>query len=140
MSSGFFRHEGLFRATKRRGPRSGQPGRNERLYRDIPSPSLKLTMDPCNYFRNQDLARMKPMLEDIFKRVGRETVIAHAKDVKASANGPDLPAAGLGALDYPLYLRLLAELDREIWLVVEHLMLDDVARASNYVKAQIERL
>jgi len=36
--------------------------RAERLFHDIPSPSLKLVMDPCNYFRKQDLARMQPML------------------------------------------------------------------------------
>ena len=114
--------------------------RAERLFREVKSPALKLTMDPCNFFRNEDLARMKPMLEDMFKRVGRETVIAHAKDVKASAKGPDLPAAGKGVLDYPLYLRLLSKLDKELWLVVEHLKIDDVARARDYVKAQIDRL
>jgi sugar phosphate isomerase/epimerase len=114
--------------------------RAAQLFRDIDSPSLKLTMDPCNYFRNEDLPKMKPMLEEIFKRVGRQTVIAHAKDVKRSEKGPDLPAAGLGELDYPLYLRLLAQLDREMPLVIEHLGIKDVARARDYVKAQMEKI
>lgn len=116
--------------------------RAERLFRDIPSPALKLVMDPCNYMRKTDLAKMQPMLQDIFHRVGKQTVIAHAKDVKASADADDteLPAAGQGVLDYPLYLRLLAELDREIYLTLEHLSLPEVPAARDYVLAQFERL
>jgi sugar phosphate isomerase/epimerase len=115
--------------------------RTERLFKDVNSPSLKLTMDPCNYFHNEELPKMDAMLRDIFKRVGKQTAIAHAKDVKATGNGgQELPAAGLGVLNYPLYLRLLARLDREIPLVIEHLELKDVARARDYVKAQMEKI
>jgi len=116
--------------------------RTERLFRDIPSPALKLVMDPCNYFRKAQLAQMQPMLQDIFQRVGRQTVLAHAKDVKAAANADDteLPYAGKGVLDYPLYLRLLAQLDREMYLAIEHLTLPDVPAARDYVLAQFEKV
>ena len=116
--------------------------RAERLFRDIPSPALKLVMDPCNYFRKAELGQMQPMLKDIFQRVGRQTVIAHAKDVKAAADADDteLPAAGQGVLDYPLYLRLLAQLDREVYLALEHLSLDQVPAARDYVLAQFEKI
>ena len=114
--------------------------RAERLLRDVPSPALQVVMDPCNYFRKEDLPRMQPMLEDMFKRLGDRIVVAHAKDVKASPGGTDLPAAGLGVLDYPLYLRLLARLDREMPLLVEHVTLPDVARARDYVLAQMEKI
>ena len=93
----------------------------ERLLNEVNSPALKLVMDPCNYFRKEDLHLMKPMLETMFQRLGDRIAIAHAKDVKASATAEDLPAAGLGVLDYPLFLRLLAQLDRPLPLVVEHL-------------------
>jgi sugar phosphate isomerase/epimerase len=83
---------------------------------------------------------MDPMLEDIFHRVGKQTVLAHAKDVKASADGTDLPAAGQGVLDYPLFLRLLAGLSRELYLIIEHLTLGDVPRARDYVLSQFERI
>jgi sugar phosphate isomerase/epimerase len=116
------------------------PERTEKLFRDVNSPSLKLTMDPCNYFNNENLSKMKPMLEDIFKRVGKQTVLAHAKDVKAAPGGPALPAAGLGVLDYPLYLRELTELNKELFLVIEHLKLDDVARAAKFVRDQMEKV
>lgn len=115
--------------------------RTERLFKDVSSPALKLTMDPCNYYRKDDLAKMQPMLDDMFKRVGKQTVLAHAKDVKATAGADtDLPAAGLGVLDYPLYLRHLAELDRPLDLVIEHLAIQDVARAHDFVKSQFDKV
>jgi sugar phosphate isomerase/epimerase len=109
------------------------PDRVERLFRDIQSPGLRLVMDPCNYPRKEELPRMRPMLEDVFRRVGDYIVVAHAKDVVASADGMDLPAAGRGVLDYPHYLGLLAGLDRPIHLLLEHLVLDDVPRARDHV-------
>ncbi len=118
----------------------GSAERAERLFREVNSPALKLVMDPCNYFRKEDLPRMGPMLEDIFRRVGRHTVLAHAKDVKESPTGTDLPAAGKGVLDYPLYLRLLAQLDRPLYLALEHLTADDVARARDFVLSQFEKI
>jgi sugar phosphate isomerase/epimerase len=120
----------------------GSVERTERLFRDIPSPALKLVMDPCNYFRKAELAQMQTMLKDIFQRVGKQTVRAHAKDVKAAANADDteLPYAGKGVLDYPLYLRLLAQLDREVDLAVEHLTLAEVPAARDYVRAQLDRV
>jgi sugar phosphate isomerase/epimerase len=120
----------------------GSAERAERLFRDVQSPALKLVMDPCNYFRKADLAQMQAILNDIFQRVGKQTVLAHAKDVKAAANADDteLPASGKGVLDYALYLRLLAQLDREIYLAVEHLTLPEVPAARDYVLAQFERV
>ncbi|MEI7938773.1 MAG: sugar phosphate isomerase/epimerase [Verrucomicrobiota bacterium] len=112
--------------------------RAERVMRDVPG--LKLVMDPCNFYRKEDLSRMDPMLEEMFRLLGKKIVLAHAKDVKASADGTDLPASGKGVLDYPLYLRLLAGLNRELYLVIEHLTLDDVPRARDYVLSQFEKI
>ena len=112
--------------------------RTERVLRDVPG--LKLVMDPCNYFRKEDLPRMDPMLEEMFHRLGKRIVLAHAKDVKAGADGTDLPASGQGVLDYPLFLRLLAGLNREVYLIIEHLTLDDVPRARDYVLSQFEKI
>jgi sugar phosphate isomerase/epimerase len=120
----------------------GSAERAMRLFRDVRSPALKLVMDPCNYFRKADLANMQTMLTDIFQQVGKQTVLAHAKDVKEAANADDteLPASGKGVLDYPLYLRLLTQLDREIYLAVEHLTLSEVPAARDYVLAQFEKI
>jgi sugar phosphate isomerase/epimerase len=116
--------------------------RAERLFRDIQAPSLRLVMDPCNYFRKADLDHMDAMLKDVFQRVGAKTVLAHAKDVKAMSNedDTDLPAAGQGVLDYPQYLRLLSGLDRELYLTLEHLDVDEVHAARDYVLSQFDKV
>jgi sugar phosphate isomerase/epimerase len=113
--------------------------RTEKLFQDISSPALKLVMDPCNYFRKQDLPQMQTMLSEMFRRLGDKIVVAHAKDVKATSDATDTPAAGRGVLDYPLYLRLLAGLNRPLDLVVEHLSIGDVGRARNYVLHHLEK-
>lgn len=118
----------------------GTIDRAERLFREVNSPALKLALDPSNYFRPEDLPRMKPMLEDIFRRLGPQAALAHAKDVRMSGDKQELPAAGLGVLDYPLYLRLLAQLDRPIDLLLEHLALDDVPRARDFVLGVMDKL
>ena len=114
--------------------------RAERLLREVPSPALQVVMDPCNYFRQEDLPQMQSMLSDMFRRLGKRIAVAHAKDVKAAAEGTDLPAAGQGVLDYPLFLRLLAQLDRPIDLVLEHLTLPDVPRTRDFVLAQLDKV
>ena len=116
----------------------GSIARAERVMREVPG--LKLTMDPCNYFRKEELPQMDAMLEEMFRKLGKKIVLAHAKDVKASADGTELPAAGTGVLNYPLYLRLLAGLNRELFLVIEHLTLPDVPRARDYVLGQFEKI
>jgi sugar phosphate isomerase/epimerase len=114
--------------------------RATRLFRDVQSPALKLVMDPCNFFRKEQLPQMQAMLREMFQQLGDRIVVAHAKDVKASADGTDLPAAGQGVLDYPLYLRLLAQLHRPLDLIIEHLTLPDVARARDFVLGQFEKV
>ena len=119
----------------------GSIDRAERLIKETESPALKLVMDPANYFRPEDMPRMKPMLKEMFQRLGPQIALAHAKDVTGKPDGTQThPAAGLGQLDYPLYLRLLAELDRPLDVLLEHVKIDDVPRARDFVLAHIEKL
>lgn len=118
----------------------GSAERTERLFKEVDSPALKLTMDPCNYFENKDLDRMDVMLLELFRRVGGQTVLAHAKDVKRAENGPELPAPGLGEMNYPLYMKLLKSLGRPMNLVIEHLDLADVSRARDFVRGQVAQV
>ena len=118
----------------------GSIERAERLLQEVKSPALKLVMDPANYFREEDLVQMKPMLKEMFRRLGPQIAVAHAKDVKSAPGGPEHPAAGLGQLDYPVYLRLLAELDRPLDVIFEHVKIDDVPRARDFVLGHINKL
>lgn len=78
------------------------------LMDEVGSPHLKVTMDPANIFHKGDLARMTDVLEEAFSLLGKDVVLAHAKDLDRDGDAGH-KAAGEGLLDYPLYLRLLRD-------------------------------
>lgn len=125
-----------------------------RLLADINDPHLGLLMDPTNYFDERNIDEMDKVLHSIFNALSHKIKIAHAKDVKRSAAGGavrmanidaseahslrgvgeiDLPAPGLGALNYDLYLNRLSNDHPNIPIIIEHLEEDDVARAKRFV-------
>jgi len=77
-----------------------------RLLDEISSPHLKVTIDPANLFHTGELSRMKEILDEAFALVGKDIVLAHAKDLDHDGDAGHRPA-GHGVLDYDRYVRLL---------------------------------
>ena len=77
-----------------------------RLLDEIASPYLKVTIDPANLFHAGELPRMREILDEAFALVGKDIVLAHAKDLDHDGDAGHL-AAGQGKLDYDRYLSLL---------------------------------
>ncbi len=77
-----------------------------RLLDEIGSPHLKVTIDPANIFHAGELPRMREMLDEAFALLGKDIVMAHAKDLDHDGDAGH-KAAGQGKLDYDRYLRLL---------------------------------
>ena len=77
-----------------------------RLLDEIGSPHLKVTMDAANIFHAGELARMSEVLDEAFELVGKDIVLAHAKDLSHDGDAGH-EAAGQGKLDYDRYLSLL---------------------------------
>ena len=77
-----------------------------RLLDEIGSPHLKVTMDAANLFHAGELAHMSEVLDQAFALVGRDIVMAHAKDLSHDGDAGHEPA-GHGKLDYHRYLSLL---------------------------------
>ena len=77
-----------------------------RLLDEIGSGHLKVTIDPANIFHAGELARMSEVLDQAFALVGRDIVLAHAKDLSRDGDAGH-EAAGRGKLDYDRYLSLL---------------------------------
>lgn len=77
-----------------------------RLLDEIASPHLKVTIDPANLFHTGELPRMREILDEAFALVGKDIVLAHAKDLDHDGDAGHL-AAGQGKLDYERYLSLL---------------------------------
>jgi len=77
-----------------------------RLLDEIGSPNLKVTIDPANIFHTGELPRMKEMLDEAFALLGKDIVMAHAKDLDHDGDAGH-KAAGQGKLDYDRYFSLL---------------------------------
>ncbi len=132
-----------------------------RLFSDVDSPNLGLLMDPTNYFESHNIGKMDGVLNQIFDSLNDKIRISHAKDVKSSGGDKsekhadidaseahsfrgvgeiELPAPGLGALNYDLYLKRLAVKHPNIPIIIEHLDEADVPRAKKFVSGKLQSL
>ena len=69
-------------------------------------PHLKIIMDGANLFHPGETGRMHEILDEAFSLLGKDIVIAHAKDL-ADSYDLQYAAAGEGCLDFPYYISLL---------------------------------
>lgn len=124
-----------------------------RLFADVQSPGLGLLLDPTNYFTDRNIDDVDGELNRIFNALGARVKIAHAKDIKRAENtgekhaaidaseahsfrgagAVELPAPGLGVLNYDLYLKRLSDMYPNIPIIIEHLDEADVPRAKKFL-------
>jgi sugar phosphate isomerase/epimerase len=134
-----------------------------RIFNDIQGPGIELLMDPTNYFETYNIDQMDSVLNEVFDTVADRVRVAHAKDVKRSGDDKsekhadigdtdaleshtfrgvgeiELPAAGLGELNYELYLQRLSEKSPNVPLIIEHLDESDVPRAKQFVDGVLKK-
>ena len=87
-------------------------------------------------------------------------VVAHAKDCRLAENKAEkhanidadeshtfrgagdveLPAAGLGVLNYDLYLKLLSKRHPNIPIIIEHLDEEDIPRAKSFLDGKLTKV
>lgn len=129
-----------------------------RLFADIKDPHLGLLMDPTNYFEEHNIDQMDKTLNQIFNALSDKIKISHAKDVKRAATAQgvkmanidaseahtlrgvgtiELPAPGLGSLNYDLYLQRLSREYPNIPIIIEHLEEEDVPRAKQFLDEKL---
>ncbi|MCB8881190.1 sugar phosphate isomerase/epimerase [Acidisoma cellulosilytica] len=131
-----------------------------RVFAEVDHPGLGLLMDPTNYFEDHNIDKMDAVLKQIFDTLAGHVRIAHAKDVKRSmetsekhaeidaseahsfrgVGSIELPAPGLGALNYDYYLKRLSEKHPNIPIVIEHLDETDVPRAKKFLDGKLRAL
>ena len=131
-----------------------------RLFADVDSPGLGLLMDPTNYFEDHNIDDMDGELNRVFNALEHQIRIAHAKDVKRAEDESEkhadidaaeshtfrgvgkveLPAPGLGSLNYDLYLQRLSRLHPNIPIIIEHLDEADVPRAKKFLDGKLREL
>ncbi|AEI42972.1 sugar phosphate isomerase/epimerase family protein [Paenibacillus mucilaginosus] len=130
-----------------------------RLFSDVNHPGLGLLMDPTNYFTDTNIHHVDEELNLIFNTLGDKIKIAHAKDCKPAedtsekhaaidaveshtfrgAGAVELPAPGLGILNYDLYLQRLSRLHPNIPIIIEHLDEQDIPRAKKFLDDKLKQ-
>jgi len=130
-----------------------------RLFSDISHPSFGLLMDPTNYFSDVNIDDVDGELNRIFNALGDRIKVAHAKDCKRAENtaekhasidadeahtfrgagSVELPAPGLGILNYDLYLKRLSSIHPNIPLIIEHLDENDIPRAKKFIDDKLKK-
>lgn len=136
----------------------GSIDRMTRLFSDVNHPGLGMLMDPTNYFTDSNIRHIDDELNRMFNALGDKIKIAHAKDCKLAqdrsekhadidadeshtfrgAGAVELPAPGLGDLNYDLYLRRLSRLHPNIPLIIEHLDEGDIPRAKKFIDDKLK--
>ncbi|MCB0182686.1 MAG: sugar phosphate isomerase/epimerase, partial [Caldilineaceae bacterium] len=84
------------------------PQRARRIIDELGSPRLKVVIDGANIFHQGELPHMTRILTEAIDLLGKDIVLAHAKDLDHDGDAGHL-AAGTGLLDWELYLRLLRD-------------------------------
>jgi sugar phosphate isomerase/epimerase len=132
----------------------------QRLFADVNHTALGLLLDPTNYFDDANIGDIDGALHRIFNALADKVRIAHAKDCMRTkkleekhvdtldaseahtfrgAGSVELPAPGLGSLNYDLYVRRLAEKHPNMPLIVEHVdSEEDAARAKKFVDGKLK--
>jgi sugar phosphate isomerase/epimerase len=132
-----------------------------KMFAQVDHPGLGLLMDPTNYFETHNIDRMDQILNQVFDTLSDKIKIGHAKDVKRSGDDKsekhadigdsdaleshtfrgvgeiELPAPGLGSLNYDLYLKRLSQKHPNIPVIIEHLDESDVPRAKKFLDGKL---
>jgi sugar phosphate isomerase/epimerase len=110
-----------------------------RLLDEIGSPHLKVTIDPANLFHAGELPRMKEILDEAFALVGKDIVLAHAKDLDRDGEAGH-KAAGQGVLDYDRYLSLLRKYEFRGPLLLHGLTVSQVPNCLAFLRGKLAAL
>lgn len=110
-----------------------------RLLDQVGSPRVKVVLDGANLFPAGSLGRMKEILDQAVELLGRDIVLAHAKDLSRDGEaGQD--AAGTGVLDYDRYLRLLCAAGYTGPLILHGLSESQVATSVAFLRDKLSAL
>jgi Sugar phosphate isomerases/epimerases len=152
-----YKHDAVFLVENYVNNIIGSVDQTARLLQEINHPGIGLLLDPTNYFDDSNIDHVDPTIEKIFHVLDDKIKVAHAKDCKRAENtgekfgggsaehnsfrgagAVELPAAGLGVLNYELYLTRLKKSHPNIPIIIEHLDESDIPRAKKFVDSTLK--
>ena len=100
---------------------------------EINSPYLKIIMDGANLFHPGQQQDMKDTLDYSFRLLGKDIVIAHAKDFSYDGD-LKFVAAGQGELDFAYYIKLLKDYGYEGSIIMHGLSEAQIPSSKQYLQ------
>lgn len=97
------------------------------------SDRIKIIMDGANLFHDGDAADMEKVLREGFEILGRDIVLAHAKDISFKGD-TEFVAAGQGDLDFRLYIDLLKKTGYEGALIMHGLSEEQISASKKFLE------
>lgn len=113
--------------------------KSRKLMDEVGSPSIKVAIDGANLFHPGALARMDEVLDHTFELIGKDIVMAHAKDLDHDGAAGYLPA-GHGKLDYDRYLSLLHKYGFRGPLLLHSLSESDVPGCVKFLREKLAKI
>ncbi|MBN2046380.1 MAG: sugar phosphate isomerase/epimerase [Anaerolineaceae bacterium] len=115
-----------------------------RMMKDIDRERFSVHLDPVNWINTPEkYFKNAAMLEDSFEKLGAHIRSIHAKDIRLeeelTVHLPEV-RAGLGGLDYAVFLRLASQLKEDVPVMLEHLPREeDYDLAAAYLRSVAEQ-
>lgn len=153
-----YEHESVFLIENYVNNIIGSVDQTARILQEINHPGLGLMLDPTNYFDDSNIDDVDPVIEKMFHVLDDKVKVAHAKDCKRAENtgekfgdgsaehnsfrgagAVELPGAGLGVLNYDLYLKRLSKNHPNIPIIIEHIDESDIPRAKKFVDDTLKK-
>lgn len=113
-------------------------GKARSLLDTFQSKYLKIVMDAANLIPVHQLGRMNSILDEAFDLLGKDIVLAHAKDFRAKED--KFVAAGQGDLDFQYYLSLLKSVSYDGPLIMHGLSEEQVTASRLFLEELLLRL
>ncbi|MBD2868202.1 sugar phosphate isomerase/epimerase family protein [Paenibacillus arenilitoris] len=106
-----------------------------RMLEEVPSPNVGVVIDPGNLLTADNFARQNEVIEEAFALLGSRVIAAHAKDRMPLADGSlGTATAGLGAMNYELYMKLLNRYKPHVHIIMEEAKEHQMAQSKAYIE------
>jgi sugar phosphate isomerase/epimerase len=131
------RHEVIMAFEPELGTVVNSAARARLLLDTVGSPWLKVVIDPANLVRAAEPDRMNEVVDEAFEWLGRDIVLAHAKELGADGRMGSVPP-GKGILNWDHYLLWLERIGYAGPLILHGLEARDVPDALTFLSHRLE--
>lgn len=113
------------------------PERARKYLDESGSDRLKIIMDGANLFLPDQVSDMKNVLDEAFELLGKDIVLAHAKDF-ACDGVISIVAVGAGVMDFPYYEELLEKYGYHGPLIMHGMSETQIPESCRFLKGVLE--